>query len=30
MALVQHQNQYRENQQDLQKPIQTLCLTEDN
>ena len=30
LALVQRQNPQLENQQDLQKPIQTLCLTEDN
>ena len=30
LALAHHQNQQLENQQDLQKPIQTLCLTEDN
>ena len=30
LALVQRQNQQPENQHDLQKPIQTLCLTEDN
>ena len=30
LALVQHQDPQLENQQDLQKPIQTLCLTEDN
>ena len=30
LALVQHQNQQLESQQDSQKPIQTPCLTEDN
>ena len=30
LALAQYQNLQLENQQDLQKPIQTLCLTEDN
>ena len=30
LTLAQRQNQQLENQQDLQKPIQTLCLTEDN
>jgi phage terminase Nu1 subunit (DNA packaging protein) len=30
LALAQRQNQQLENQHDLQKPIQTLCLTEDN
>ena len=30
LALAQHQDPQLENQQDLQKPIQTLCLTEDN
>ena len=30
LALAHHQNQQLENQQDLLKPIQTLCLTEDN
>ena len=30
LALVQHQNLQQENQQDLQKPIQTLYSTEGN
>ena len=30
LALAQHQNPQLENQQDSQKPIQTLYLTEDN